>query len=119
GRRGDARQRLGRDRRPARCRGVRRPPPGPLNPTYCEIPTREGPSGPLWGGYFAISRERWGSGVEGVELGLGHGIRVGVEPHVGEQRLHDAQGCRGPFSPVREVAELPPPQRLYRSAGLV
>ena len=57
GRRGDARQRLGRHRRPARRGGLRGPPPGSLTPTHCEIPTREGPSGPLWGGYFAVSRE--------------------------------------------------------------
>ena len=44
------------------------------------------------------------SGVEGVELGLGHGVRVGVEAHVREQRLHHAQRARGPLAPVREVA---------------
>ena len=55
--------------------------------------------------------------MEGVELGLGHGIRVGVEPHVREQRLHDAQGAGRPLAPVREVAELPPPQRLHRTTG--
>ena len=44
---------------------------------------------------------------------------VGVEADVREERVDDAQRRRGPLAPVRQVAELPPPQRLDESAGLV
>ena len=49
------------------------------------------------------------SGVQRVELGLGDGLLVGVEPDVAEQGLQHAQGRGRPLAPVGQVAELPPP----------
>ena len=95
GRRGDARQRLGRHRRPPRRGGLRATSRLPER-RLTRIPTRDGPQGRS-ARVFACGRA--GSGVEGVELRLGHGIRVGVEPHVREQRLHDAQRGRRPARP--------------------
>lgn len=42
-----------------------------------------------------------------------------VQADVGDQGLDGAQGCGGGGAPVGEVRELPPPQRLGRTARLV
>jgi len=50
--------------------------------------------------------------VQGVELSLGDGVVVSVEPDVPKHRLEDRQGPSGAVAPRGEVAELPPPQGL-------
>ena len=50
--------------------------------------------------------------MQRVELRLADDLVVGVEAQVGEDRVQRAERHHGAVAPVREVAELPPPERL-------